>query len=260
MFNRLYPIISFFRFLSRSVNQHGVHSPFVYKLVTECFYDNKSYEVYKILKAYRNDLLHSKEMLEVTDYGAGSKVFKTPLRSVKKIAFNAGISLKRGYLLNRLTSYLHCKTILELGTSLGMATAAMAKADNDIKITTVEGCPETAAFAKKQFAKFKISNCTILTKTFDQALKENAANLYDLIYIDGNHSKAPTLAYFNSLLPNIHNDSVIVIDDIHWSAEMEAAWSVIVAHPRVTVSIDTYKWGIVFFRKQQLKQHFNIRV
>ncbi|NNL79773.1 MAG: class I SAM-dependent methyltransferase, partial [Flavobacteriaceae bacterium] len=64
----------------------------------------------------------------------------------------------------------------------------------------------------------------------------------------------------NLLLNRIHNNSIMIFDDIHWSAEMEEAWAIICEHSRVKVSIDIFYWGLVFFREEQAKEHFNIRV
>src|SRR5690606_10430510 len=89
--------------------------------------------------------------------------------------------------------------------------------------------------------------------------KVSTAN-YQLIYFDGNHSKKATLEYFNLLLPTIQNDTVWIFDDIHWSSEMNKAWQAIKKHEKVTVTIDTFQWGLVFFRREQAKEHFTIRV
>ena len=62
------------------------------------------------------------------------------------------------------------------------------------------------------------------------------------------------------LLPKTHNDSIFIFDDINWSKGMQEAWNKIKAHPQVSVSIDTFFWGMVFFRKEQVKEHFKIRV
>ena len=71
-------------------------------------------------------------------------------------------------------------------------------------------------------------------------------------------SKKATLDYFEALLPTISNDSVWIFDDIHWSTDMEEAWEIIKNHPKVSVTIDTFQWGIVFFRAEQEKEHFII--
>ena len=40
---------------------------------------------------------------------------------------------------------------------------------------------------------------------------------------------------------------------------MEAAWEEVKKHPRVTVTIDLYDMGLVFFRQEQTPQHFRLR-
>ncbi|NJW53676.1 O-methyltransferase [Salinimicrobium oceani] len=310
-------LLAYIKFLLRSTNQHGVHSPFIYNMVTRCFYDRKQYASYDTLKNYRRSLLKDNREIEVKDFGVGSRVFKSDAREVSKMAKTAGISPKRARLLNRLVRYLKVDQALELGTHLGQGTAAMA-AGNEVKITTVEGCPETAAVAGEKFQEFAFKNIRLKVGKFEDFLEEGGkwkvestnsksqipnsnftqtdnrsasakapegkqlttdnsqpttgngqpatGNLsilntkYSLLYIDGNHQKEATLSYFEKLLPTVHNDSVMIFDDIHWSAGMEEAWEEIKAHPEVRVTIDTFQWGLVFFRREQEKEHFVMRV
>jgi predicted O-methyltransferase YrrM len=256
----LYQFKSYIKFLWHSTNQHGVHSPFVYDLVTQCFYDKKWYEIYAVLSRYRKQLLKSKKVIEVTDFGQGSRVFSSHKRKVSSIAKIAGITPKRQELLFRLAAYFQSESILELGTSLGLGTIALSKGHKDAEITTVEGCPETAKEAQRMLDKFHASNVHLAIQSFDEFFKENPVKDYDLVYLDGNHHKEMTLSYFHSLLNHNHNDSIFIFDDIHWSKEMNEAWMEITRHPRVTVSIDTFFWGFVFFRTEQPKQHFTIRM
>lgn len=256
-------ITSYFKFLTKSTNQHGVHSPFVYDLVTKCFYDKTKYLEYKILQQYRNSLLQNNSVISVTDFGAGSRVFKSNERKISAIVKNAGISKKRAELLFRITRYFQPETVLEIGTSLGLATAALSLGNPKAKITTLEGCTNTQNVAKKQFqtSKRDLQNTEFITTEFSEFLKNNPQTVnYSLIYFDGNHSQKATLEYFNLLLTTVTNDSVWIFDDIHWSKEMEQAWEEIKNHEKVRVTIDTFQWGIVFFRKEQEKEHFMIRV
>jgi len=260
----LHSIKSYIRFLWNSKNQHGVHSPFVFDLVTKCFYDKHPKTEYRILKAYRNSLLQNHNVIEVSDFGAGSKVFQSDKRNISKIAKTAGISLKRAELLFRIVAYFKPLYVLEIGTSLGLSTAALSlgllNAGVLEKMTTLEGCPQTAGIAKRSFEKFGLDNIDTVITEFGSYLKNSA--LHDkpqLIYFDGNHQKEATLNYFEFLLPTISNESVWIFDDIHWSAEMESAWKIIKKHPKVTVTIDTFQWGFVFFRKEQEEEHFVIR-
>ncbi|MBX9808620.1 MAG: class I SAM-dependent methyltransferase, partial [Flavobacteriaceae bacterium] len=200
--------------------------------------------------------------IEVTDFGAGSKVFKSNTRQISKIAKTAGISSKRAELLFRIVNYFQPDTILEIGTSLGLATSALALGNPKASIVTLEGCPETANQCQLQLQKFNFKNVKSIVTKFNDYLQ--ICNLQpencQLIYFDGNHSKNATLAYFELLLPTITNETVWIFDDIHWSPEMEEAWEIIKNHPKVTVTIDTFQWGLVFFRSEQPKEHFVIRI
>lgn len=262
-------IKSYLKFLFHSKNEHGVHSPFVFDLVTKCFYDTTKYPEYETLKSYRKSLLGNKNTIDVTDFGAGSRVFKSNTREISKIAQTAGITPKNAELLFRIVRYFQPKSILEIGTSLGLATSALSLGNINSKIITLEGCPNTIATAKKMFQvssfKFPNNNVEFVNTEFNlyfENFKPETLNLkpqiFDLVYFDGNHSKKATLAYFEALLPTISNDSVWIFDDIHWSAEMEEAWEIIKNHPKVSVTIDTFQWGIVFFRAEQQKEHFII--
>ncbi|MCK6607896.1 MAG: class I SAM-dependent methyltransferase [Flavobacterium sp.] len=255
-------IKSYIKFLFHSKNEHGVHSPFVFDLVTKCFYDNTKYPEYEVLKSYRKSILENKNTIEVTDFGAGSRIFKSNTREISKIAQTAGITPKNAELLFRIVRYFQPKSILEIGTSLGLATSALSLANENTKIITLEGCPNTMATAKKMFqvSSFKFLNNAVdfVNTEFNLFFENLKPQIFDLVYFDGNHSKKATLEYFEALLPTVSNDSVWIFDDIHWSADMEEAWEIIKNHPKVSVTIDTFQWGIVFFRVEQEKEHFII--
>ena len=255
-----YQIRQYARFLIQSTNQHGVHSPFVYQLVTQCFYSTKRHLTYNAIKNYRNDLKRNQLELEITDLGAGSKVMRSNKRKVSRILKYNSASLKRSKLLFRISEYFKSNSILELGTSLGVATQALILGNPNAKITTVEGCPNVANFTQENFNKQELNNISLITDNFDHAINQLGDNTYDIIYMDGNHQKTPTLSYFESLLKHVHNDTLIILDDIYWSKDMTEAWHIIKTHPKVTVTIDTFFCGFVFFRKKQEKEHFRIRV
>lgn len=256
----MYQVFQYIKFLLRSSNQHGVHSPFVYNLVTKCFYDKTRHSGYKHIINYRKCLLKNETHLKVTDLGMGSRVIKQEERRISSMVKHAGSTLKRAKLIYRLVNYFNFKTILELGTSLGVATHAMSLANQETKITTIEGCPNISEFSKYMFEKQQLNNIDVKTGNFDAITKELSGNRYDLIFFDGNHQKEATLNYFETLLETTHNDSVFILDDIYWSKSMTEAWESIKQHPEVSVTIDTFYWGFVFFRKEQVKEHFTIRV
>ncbi|MBJ7882945.1 O-methyltransferase [Gelidibacter salicanalis] len=256
----MYQFIAYLKFLLKASNQHGVHSPFVYHLVTKCFYDRSDHEAYADLASYRSELLNNADSIHITEFGSGSKVFKSDERHIKAIAKTSGTSLRNAKLLFRIVRYFQPQEVLELGTNLGIGTQAMALAHPQANITTIEGCPELLKVANRNFSDRKLSNIKSLQGSFKDKIQELPQSTWDLIFFDGHHSKDATLAYFDLLLPTAHNDSVFIFDDIYWSKGMTEAWDIIKKHPQVTVTVDTFNWGIAFFRKEQLKEHFKIRV
>ena len=213
------------------------------------------------ITSLRKELERNNLEIEVTDFGAGSKVFKTNKRRIADIAAKAGISKKRGKLLAKTVAYFKPKHILEIGSSLGISTGYMAAGNPQAQITTMEGCPTIAGIAKKNYAALGYSNINMIVGRFednlDKVLKDKT---FDLIFFDGNHQKKPTISYFEKCLKTAHEDSVFIFDDIHWTEEMEAAWDHIRNHKKVSLSVDTYKWGLVFFHKGRGKEHFTLRI
>ncbi len=255
-----YQATQYIKFLLRSTNQHGVHSPFVYNLVTKCFYDKSNYIDYKHIINYKKALLNNKALIKITDLGVGSRVMKQEKRRISTIAKHSGSTIKRAKLIYRLITYFNPKTILELGTSLGIATHAMSIPNHETKITTIEGCPNISEFSNHNFETLGLNNVEVKTGDFNGVINQLLINSYDLIFFDGNHQKEATVKYFETLLKTAKNNSVFIFDDIYWSKEMTEAWKIIKQHPKTTVTIDTFFWGLVFFRKEQAKEHFTIRV
>ena len=241
---------------------HGIHSPFVFDFVRQVLMDKRQYPDYNTVESLRQKLLTDKQLLTVQDFGAGSTVNKGNQRTIATIAKYAAKPEKYAKLLYRMVRYYQPEKILELGTSLGISTAYLSLAKPDAKITTMEGASAVAARADQNFQDLKLSNIKIVEGNFDTTLAGvvNESSSLDFIFLDGNHRKEPTIRYFNSLLPAIADHSIVVVDDIHWSPEMEEAWNTIKIHATVKCSIDLFFLGIVFFRKDfREQQHFTIR-
>ncbi len=240
---------------------HGIHSPFVYNFIISVLNDKKKRPAYHAIEALRNDLLSNNEMLTIQDFGAGSTTSKSNERKVKDIAVSALKPAKFGQLFYRIVQYYKPKTILELGTSLGITTSYLAM-DHNAKVYTFEGATSIANIARKNFDKNNLANIKLVEGNFDNTLAKILPNIavIDLAYVDGNHRKQPTIDYFHQLLSKANDQSIFIFDDIHWSEEMEEAWDYIKQHSSVTLTIDLFFIGLVFFRKEKkTPEHFVIR-
>ena len=250
----------FLLYYLKSFRLHGIHSPFVFDLHLNVLLHHGQFGAFSPIESLRKQLLNKSKEISVTDYGAGSKTNKEKLRKIKDIARVSAKSPKYAQLLFRLVNYYQPQTILELGTSLGLSTAYLAAARQKAKVYTFEGCPKIAAQAKKNFQKLNLKNISLelgnLDLTLPAFLQKSAT--VDFVFFDGNHRYEPTMHYFNLCLAKHHENSIFVVDDIYWSAEMEKAWKEICRHPAVSVSVDLFQVGLLFFRKKQPKQHFTI--
>ena len=241
---------------------HGVHSPFVFEFITKILNDSTAYPAYDEIEKSRLSCLGNESTIIVKDLGAGSGQLTSETRTVRSIARHSVKPKKFGQLLYRIVKHYRPSIIVELGTSLGLTTAYLAKANPDGKVISFEGAEEILSVAESIFRDLKLHNIRTITGNFDNTLSPEVDRLssVDFAFIDGNHRFQPTTQYFTTLLRKTNNSSIIILDDIHWSQEMEEAWKYCKDHPSVTLSMDLFFIGILVFRKEiREKQHFVIR-
>lgn len=258
-------VLLFFRYLLfylRSGNAHHIHSPFVFQLYTQVIRNLRPYYVYELLEESRAELLASTEIVEVYDLGAGSKKLSSHTRKVRDIARYSEKSPALAQLLFRLVNHFQPQTIFDLGTCLGTTTLYLAHAHQKAALYTFEGDPTLAATAQQRFEKYKLTHIIPVIGNLDETLDATLEkiNRLDFAFFDANHRLEPTLRYFEQCLTKAHENSIFVLDDIYWSAEMMQAWEKIKNHSSVTLTIDLFHLGLVFFRTQQPKQHFRLRL
>lgn len=234
-----------------------LHSPFVFELARNVLRDKRHYYHFDTIEARRKMLLKRRDLIELTDHGAGSRTSASNKRTVRDITKSSAVNRKFGRLLFRLVCYFKPEFVVELGSSVGISTLYLATAHNG-KTISIEGDPAIAAIARKSLGSIPeaTENAQVITGTFDDVLPEVLREIprVDLAYIDGNHQKEATLAYFEQLLTKVHNNSVLIFDDIYWSRDMAESWETIKASPKVRITVDLYRMGLVFFREEHLEK------
>ncbi|AYN68668.1 hypothetical protein D1013_15420 [Euzebyella marina] len=168
----MFKFLKYIRFIARSTNQHGVHSPFVFAYVTQCLYSKKSYGSNKTLNV----------LLKNLDY------FK----------------------VNRLNIYR--------ANSL------------------------TSSSVKKHFPNISIGDLNP-----------------ELIYVDTLTQRSFD-ELFSEKLGSLNHHSIILINDIYSNMEAIELWNRLKELSEVTVTVDMFYCGTVFFRKEQVEEHFKIRI
>jgi predicted O-methyltransferase YrrM len=127
----------------------------------------------------------------------------------------------------------------------------------DVFVTTFEGSRTIAETARITFEFAKAENIKLIEGNIDSTLPDflQSSGKIDFVFMDANHRYEPTLKYFNLLLHKTHPLSIIVVDDIHYSREMEKAWNYLRHHSLVYGSVDIYRCGLLFLDPSLNKQH-----
>ena len=239
---------------------HGVHSPFAFQLCEEVFYNNNHFYDFDELKKTRTLLLEDTTEIFIEDFGAGSKTFKSNKRKINEVTQKGISTAKQSEVLYKLINFLKCNTSIELGTSIGLNSLYMANANTKGKLISIEGSKSLIEFAIALAKKNNIQNTEFIHAKFDTVLPEilKKINSLDLLYVDGNHTYDATLNYFKLALEKKSNTSVFIFDDIYWSPQMTKAWQAIQNHPAVTLSIDTFYFGLIFFR-EEVKEKIDLK-
>lgn len=255
MLHPLFRLSSYLRFLTRSKGAHSLHSPFIFKLYTEAIKGTDSHPNFAKIEQLR------RESSRLTRIDSGAAGADTGSRRLGEIVKTSAVPQHYGQLLYRLANYLRSETILELGTSTGFSTMYLASSSHVKKLVSIEASKERSGLAAQHLQKLNLRVPQLYTGLFEEVLPKVLPELGkpDLVLIDGDHRSEALLRNFGAILPNVHNDSVMIIDDIHWNADMEKAWEEIKQMPEVRVTADLYRLGLVFFRKEQAKEHFRLR-
>ena len=249
----------------------GVHSPYLFEWVRMVMSDKHAYRVWEDIESVRARMLVSDQVVEFVDYGSGvgrkGEGAKGEKR-VKDIAKGSLARAKYAQMLFRLVNWLGHQlreenrglTIVELGTSLGVTTAYLAGVDTRDKVYTYEGCEAVAKIAKENWNVLGMNNISCLVGPIDAEQLRGGFGYIDVAFVDANHTYEASMKYFDVLAQKIHEKSVVVMDDIHHSEEMERAWKEICADERVTSTIDLYQMGLVFFDKHYWKRNYRMRL
>lgn len=241
------------------MDEHSLHSPFFFDLYTTQIKPRANGGQFRHIEALREKLRHDHRIIPVKDLG--SKQHGKPLRKISRIAQTNLSTQKFSAIFFRMVQYFKAECIVELGTSFGINTLYLAEKP-DARVTTFEGSPATADIAALTFEFAGKKNVDLVVgdidKTFPAFLQ--TVRRVDFAFFDANHRYEPTLKYFEWVLKKVHEKSVLVIDDIHHSAEMERVWEEIKKHRLVYGSADLFRCGIVFFDPSLNKQHVILQV
>jgi len=213
------------------------------------------------LQSYHRELRNNDTLLQIHDPGAGSRVTGRQERKVASIARKSSVTRRQGALLYRLAKWYRPAAVIEAGTGIGISTSYLAAGAVNAGLTTIEGSPAKFNFARENTGVDGSGGLEFLLGTFDEyfdELVEKAPNR-TLFFIDGDHRYLPTLQRVRSILEqDALGETMVILDDIYWSDEMERAWKEICTGLGADISLDLFHMGILIRRPGIARQHFRI--
>ncbi len=137
------------------------------------------------------------------------------LQKARKEALETGIPVADDETLHFLTNVLtiaKSKKVLEIGTAVGLSAIAMALADRERKITTIEFEEERYTQAKKNFKAFGVEKQITAHLGDAGEILPLMSGEYDFIFLDG--PKAQYEKYLPELKRMLQKGGVLFSDDV----------------------------------------------
>jgi predicted O-methyltransferase YrrM len=209
---------------------HGVHSPFVFDLITTVIEERRRYYCYEQLSPVRLQIRQIPH--KVTVHSRAMSVRS----AFRKYCFTE----QEDKLLFRLANRFQPKTMYVEGSGFGLTPLYLTAYSTDSICLVVESEPSVFTIAQEYIKKYATAS-VVLHDNFD-ALQD----MFDFIVL-GDSFKPLTIQSFEHIIPYINDTGIIVIAGINSSPDNRNTWHQICVHPKVTVTIDLVRLGIVFF-------------
>ena len=255
MIGKLFPIFQYIRYFLLRESKHSLQSPFVFQLYRDLLaHAHEHRHAFPEIEELRKTFFRDKRQVEVEDLGAGSHHFSSRIRSVSEIARYSSSPEKFALLYQYFCTLTPGETVVELGTCLGITSRYLSEVTKGT-LYTFEGSEALINLAKNHLSDKNIRLIPgDISLTLPSFLFSNPT--VDFAFLDANHSYSYTLSYFDQLSAHIHEDSIMIVGDIHWSADMLKAWREIKQSAHVRLSLDFFECGVLFFKKRLKKAHY----
>lgn len=233
----------------------GVHSPFVFNLITKVIEERRPYYRFDTIELERRKLLYCPDRVTYPD-----RRHKNRLRTCTagEMVQREAITRKKGMLLFRLVTYFGSRNIVQLGGEAGLSTLYLTSYAAGLKCVVLEASPQLAGFAANFLNKQARNPVEIRTGDYAALLPPALSGLpqVDFVFFNTAHEGQRNSLFFREAVTSVHPGTVFVFDGIAANKEMRAFWKEVRAHPAVTVSIDLDSMGLAFFDPKLYKRNY----
>lgn len=243
-------------FTSKYRHGYGIHSPYVYHLVTTIIEETLPYYKYSLIEMVRTKMGRTTEKIGVLQADGTKK-----LDSIKNVVAKYAIEPKYGQLLFRLVNYYKPDVILEYGATCGISTMYLAAVNSKTSVFSLSAQPEMADLAQSLCDRIDIHNikrvvCADEKSVFDGIVDKMAQN--DFFYI--NSASAEEVRHLvKNRIGKFEGRFFIVVPCPYATGQMWKVWQELIADERVKVSINLFQLGILIANADLKKEDYVVR-
>jgi len=236
-------MLPYLKYYFSALNKYKVHSPFVFEFLNEVLEDDRYYHSFGVIENYRRNLL-----------GNASKINRNGnVLTINQLTKSKSISAKLGALLFKTVHLYKPKTILSIGTNLGIASLYQATPNSKAQLinleTSIPLAQQTTFFLKQLGIKNIQVTGGSITEVLPSVLKK--LTTIDQVYFNDFWGTELTTNYFDTCSSYFTPNTIFIFREPYASDERLAFWQTIKAHNKVKLSIDLYDLGFLFFRSEQ---------
>lgn len=241
-------------FKSKHWRGYGVHSPYMFYLVTMIIEDRNSFYRFSQIENMRKVLKNTTKTLMVGNEGEKKEV------KISSLLKQGSISPSYDQLLFRLSRYFHPKNILEIGTTIGLSTMYMAAPDSTCNVYTVEKDAGISSLARLNFKRAEFSNIKVLNENVSSPVVTDLikTNQIDLYYFGRKASDEDVRCVLECTTNRYSSSTVIMISDIYKTKEREILWNEMKQIKGVRVCLELFFYGILIFNEDLQPQSYNL--
>jgi hypothetical protein len=241
-----------FMYLKRARHRrgHGIHSPFLFHLITEVVEDKRKLPEYEFVKKLKNKAIQLLDNCSDASFTNVYQQFNLALSNPHQLYKKVELPFRYAKVVFRLIREFKPSVIANYGPTFGVNLALMAIADNNSIVYQLINDASCNTISKELLNDSAISNIRFFHE--DSVLTSSP----EFIYVNYPGNPGRSRSVIQIILENHGADDVLIIRGIHESAEMEIYWMEVIESGSVHVSLDLFEIGIVLFRKGLQKENF----
>ena len=218
---------------------HGVHSPFVYNLITKVIEENLYFYAFDEIERFRKKVLSQKNDLSI-------------------LTAKETQSREYGALLFRIVNFFKCQMVLQIGSSTGIMSLYLTMASKHCNCFALEERPNILKTVKKFVLAHNLEKLHFIEGNTEEALikLQSSSMKADLIFINQLPESMKAEELLALCQPLKQEKTILIINEIKKDKRMKELWLTMVNQPQSRVSIDLFALGIVFFDDRLPKKHY----